>query len=69
MCIKSEAREGGVVHLGCQKICYYKEGSTCVNNQCLCLKEGPLFRACCDSCVGPLCLCPPTYDLCNTLCH
>jgi hypothetical protein len=32
MCIESEARLGGIIDLGCLKICHIKEGSICLNN-------------------------------------
>jgi hypothetical protein len=68
ICTGSEARLGSVVDSGCPKICHIKEGATCLNNFCLCQKEpvGPV-RHCCDTCVGPLCYCPPNCDMCWAL--
>ncbi|CAI8617555.1 unnamed protein product [Vicia faba] len=54
------ASESGVVSIGCTKTCYY---SGCWGAYCVCQKEhvGP-SKACCDTCVGPICLCPPEYQ-------
>lgn len=55
-----------VVSIGCTKTCYHN--GSCWGSYCVCHKErvGP-SKACCDTCVGSLCLCPPEYQ-CNVLC-
>lgn len=67
MFIESEARLGPIVRITCQKGCFHD--GPCLNNLCMCHEEQVgKFSFCCDSCVGSLCLCPPTLEQCNSLC-